>query len=356
DKTQDLGLQGTYLVIAKDMGSSKTPDYSRVVVIDDLLMDKQGIYPFKDGIVTHALMGRYGNMFLVNNRSTDIQNVSKGDVWRYYFVNTANARPFKIAISGAKMKMIASDQGVFEREFFADDFVISPGERYIVDIMFDFIDGKKQASLSAIHPSGPTLLSKFKMSGMATKSEVSSSDFAKLRMNAEESKEFEPIKAKLSQPPLKHLTIDAELTGPHASHMMTKSHSDGIEWDDDMGPMSADITSADVKWFMKDEETKKLNMDINWKFNHNESVKIRIDNKGKTHPMQHPIHFHGQRFVVLARNGKPNDNLAWKDTALLPAGETMDIVLDNQNKGKWMAHCHISEHLAVGMMIGFEVK
>ena len=38
------------------------------------------------------------------------------------------------------------------------------------------------------------------------------------------------------------------------------------------------------------------------------------------HPMHHPIHLHGQRFLVLSRDGVENRNLAWKDTVLVPVG------------------------------------
>ena len=79
------------------------------------------------------------------------------------------------------------------------------------------------------------------------------------------------------------------------------------------------------------------------------------------HPMQHPIHFHGQRFVVLAsdwgHSGKmvANNNLQWKDTVLVRAGETVDLLVDMSNVGQWMAHCHIAEHLHAGMMMNFRV-
>jgi FtsP/CotA-like multicopper oxidase with cupredoxin domain len=131
--------------------------------------------------------------------------------------------------------------------------------------------------------------------------------------------------------------------------------ADGIEWDDTMSAMGSEITSDDVVWRVIDESTGKENMDINWKFKKNVPVKIKISNQGKNHPMQHPIHFHGQRFLVITRNGKEQRNLGWKDTALISAGETMEVVLDNQNPGRWMGHCHISEHLGSGMMFGFEV-
>ena len=50
-----------------------------------------------------------------------------------------------------------------------------------------------------------------------------------------------------------------------------------------------------------------------------------------------------------------NTNLVWKDTAVLPVGSTMDLLIEMSNPGDWMAHCHIAEHLSAGMMLGFTV-
>jgi hypothetical protein len=61
------------------------------------------------------------------------------------------------------------------------------------------------------------------------------------------------------------------------------------------------------------------------------------------------------RFLA-AVNGKPSTNLVWKDTALIPKGARMDIILENSNPGKWMAHCHISEHMEANMMFHFNVN
>jgi FtsP/CotA-like multicopper oxidase with cupredoxin domain len=36
-------------------------------------------------------------------------------------------------------------------------------------------------------------------------------------------------------------------------------------------------------------------------------------------------------------------------------GQTVDILLDAANPGKWMAHCHIAEHLESGMHMMFRV-
>jgi FtsP/CotA-like multicopper oxidase with cupredoxin domain len=112
-----------------------------------------------------------------------------------------------------------------------------------------------------------------------------------------------------------------------------------------------------VKWLITDEATGKQNMDINWTLKKDVPVKIRIENPSNSmHPMQHPIHFHGQRFLVLSRNGAQQTDLVWKDTVLIPAGQYVDILFDPSNPGTWMAHCHIAEHLGDGMMFTYRVE
>jgi hypothetical protein len=74
------------------------------------------------------------------------------------------------------------------------------------------------------------------------------------------------------------------------------------------------------------------------------------------HVMQHPIHLHGQRFVVLTENGVPNTNMVWRDTGLVLPGGFIDILVDMSNTGEWMLHCHIVEHLFAGMMMQYRVE
>jgi FtsP/CotA-like multicopper oxidase with cupredoxin domain len=97
-------------------------------------------------------------------------------------------------------------------------------------------------------------------------------------------------------------------------------------------------------------------MDVSWEFAQGEVVKIRVFNDPKSiHPMHHPIHLHGQRLLVLERNGVRTRNLVWKDTAMVPVGSTVDLLVEMSNPGRWMLHCHIAEHLEAGMMMSFTV-
>ena len=104
--------------------------------------------------------------------------------------------------------------------------------------------------------------------------------------------------------------------------------------------------SRNMIWKLVDRDTGNENGEIDWAFHVGDRVKIRLENgMDQDHPMHHPFHIHGAgRFLVLARDGQPDDNLVWKDTVLVRSGETVDILLDVTNPGLWMAHCHIAEH------------
>jgi FtsP/CotA-like multicopper oxidase with cupredoxin domain len=132
---------------------------------------------------------------------------------------------------------------------------------------------------------------------------------------------------------------------------------DSIEWEDDMVAINRQTNSSNMIWQLIDRETGAKNGDISWKFTVGDRVKIRLVNEmGSDHPMPHPFHVHGAgRFLVLSKDGVTESNLAWKDTVLLLAGQTVDIVLEVTNPGLWMAHCHIAEHNQSGMMFSFDV-
>jgi FtsP/CotA-like multicopper oxidase with cupredoxin domain len=137
------------------------------------------------------------------------------------------------------------------------------------------------------------------------------------------------------------------------------SHADagGIEWEDDMVEVNRMTTPANMRWKLIDRETGAENAEIDWRFQVGDQVKIRLLNEmAGDHPMHHPFHVHGAgRFLVLSRDGVVEPNLVWKDTVLVPTGQTVDILLDITNPGLWMAHCHIAEHHESGMMFSFNV-
>jgi FtsP/CotA-like multicopper oxidase with cupredoxin domain len=160
--------------------------------------------------------------------------------------------------------------------------------------------------------------------------------------------------------------VDASLvttSGHEHEHHDQAHHGDdphdvgGIEWEDDMLELNRRTTPANMRWMLVDRDTGAANHGIAWQFTVGDRVKVRLVNEmDSDHPMHHPFHVHGAgRFVVLARNGVPESSYVWKDTVLVRTGETVDILLDVTNPGRWMAHCHIAEHHESGMMFSFDV-
>jgi len=148
--------------------------------------------------------------------------------------------------------------------------------------------------------------------------------------------------------------------GDHHQHGESEHGHDtaqGIEWEDDMVEVNRMTTPANMRWKLVDRETGAENAQIDWTFRVGDRVKIRLVNEmDSDHPMPHPFHVHGAgRFLILARDEVVEPNLAWKDTVLVRTGETVDILLDITNPGRWMAHCHIAEHHESGMMLSFDV-
>jgi len=130
-----------------------------------------------------------------------------------------------------------------------------------------------------------------------------------------------------------------------------------IEWEDEMPQMNAISNEENTRWILRDAKTGKEGFDINYQVNVGDVKKIRLINSpDSAHPMQHPIHLHGQRFLVLAEDGVQNENLAWKDSVLVPAGKTVDILVEFSNIGVWAMHCHILEHAESGMITDVTVN
>jgi FtsP/CotA-like multicopper oxidase with cupredoxin domain len=154
------------------------------------------------------------------------------------------------------------------------------------------------------------------------------------------------------------IASDSPVVVAPKAHDHGDEESDGLEWEDLMPEINRQTDPSNMIWKLIDRKTDAENHAIQWRFRVGDRVKIRLVNEmdGSDHPMHHPFHIHGAgRFLILSRDGELEPNLVWKDTVLLRAGETVDILLHVTNPGLWMAHCHIAEHTESGMMFSFYV-
>ena len=362
DVQQDLGLYGNILVRPAGEARDGPANREEALILDDVLIGDDGPVAYGADTPTHALMGRFGNVPLVNGLARWSARAHQGEVVRFYLTNAANTRTWNLSFAGARAKLVGTDVGAFERQVWAPSVVIGPAERYVVDVRFD-------------HPGRVALLNRVRVldrlfgrfvpetdtlgvidvDAQAARPDLASR-FAALASNGSVRQEIERlVRDAVGRPPDRELVLAMETHGlPFLSTrlmMLDSAWFAPVEWGAGMPAMNWATTGHEVRWVLRDPATGRENMDIGWRFHRGAVIKLRIANeRAVLHGMQHPIHLHGQRFLVLAVNGGRNDNLAWKDTVIVPSGATVDLLVDLSNPGTWMLHCHIAEHLEAGMM------
>lgn len=370
DYQQGAGLYGAIIVEPKDSTYLPKVDGESTLVLSDALVDSKTniLEPFAKSGTDRELMGRYGNISLVNGQTDWSTQVPLGSVQRFYIANTSSARPYRFALENTKLKIVGSDNGRVGVETLVDAVTLGPGERYIVDAFFE-----KHGEINILNdaPGIKSTIGKVKVVEDKNFSTTQPA-FANLRTNSDVVAEIASLASKVSQ--TKNLSLimsmgngsmnmDGDSMGsmnhimPDGSMMDSQGNTidpelAGIEWSDS----SMNMNANNVKWRLKDINTGKINSNINWSFKKGEVIKINIDNDANSmHPMQHPIHLHGQRFAVSKIDGQDNENIEWKDTVLVPSGKKYEILVVMDNPGEWMLHCHISEHLENGMSMKFKV-
>jgi FtsP/CotA-like multicopper oxidase with cupredoxin domain len=137
DYTQELGLYGNILVVPTDPDYWPPTDRELVLTVDDLLVEEGRIAPFSPTETSYAAMGRFGNVFLTSGDPELGLEAWAGEVVRLWLTNTANTRVFKLALPGARMKLVGGDSGRVEHEEFIESVVLAPSERAVVDVLVD---------------------------------------------------------------------------------------------------------------------------------------------------------------------------------------------------------------------------
>ena len=120
DYGQEMGLYGTIVVEPADPDYWPPVNREITLTLDDILLTDGAVAPFSRTQTTHAAMGRFGDVLLVNGDPNLKLAARAGEVVRFYLVNTANTRVFNVTIPGARMKLVGGDSGRYEHEQFVD--------------------------------------------------------------------------------------------------------------------------------------------------------------------------------------------------------------------------------------------
>ncbi len=279
----------------------------RTFILDDVKLEASGkLSETTDQL--DMMLGRQGNVLLVNGQRKAGIEVASGSRERWRFINAANGRYFNLSLSGHSFLVIAWDGGKLPKPYRVDSLLVAPGERY--EILVDF-DQKEGGWLKTLHydrghdipDPGPQDLLQVAYGPSSKAAGALPGTWRDLTPTAVP-----------AATPVKSFTL-AERDMPD-------------------GPV---FSINDRSWPFNDPVlVKKGDLEI-WE----------IENKSE---MDHPFHLHGMFFEVQSLDGQPPAHFGLKDTVNVPKESKLRFAVRYEELGMWMYHCHILEHAERGMM------
>lgn len=279
-------------------------DHDITVLISDWLMAEDGslIEEFADmhSVAHGGYMGNFARAFLSQSQ------VKTGDRVRVRLINAATNRIFPVAVSGASGKVVALDGMALSEPRPLAEIILAPAQR--ADLIVD-ITGP--VGFDMMSRQGPYRLADLKVEGR------------NITRRAGPILPLSPPKLPTPSEPTQHLTLTM------------------------MGGAMSGRHGGDNIWAFNN--MSDLHDDPFGSFQRGETARIKMVNDTS---FPHGIHLHGHHFFEVGDDGTLGD---LRDTTLVEAGESRDILCVFDNPGRWMLHCHMLSHVAGGMQTWVEV-
>ncbi len=335
DEQVERGLYGAFIVHGPDEAPAHS---SQTLVLDDLLLDQAGELPtFEDVSPIEAMVGRQGDVLLVNGRAHPLLELSAAGRHHLRLINVATSRYFRLSLPGYRVTQIATDGGLLPTPRLVETLMLVPGER--AEVLVESLSAKPSDTPLRLLPyerghetgGGPEATV---MTIRSTAEIVNHLDDMPERL-----RDIEP----LPEPALRRRLVLGESGGAgpgghgdHGAPSREEAPEEAVEGE----PPTFSINGRSFpvgEPFMSTLETV-------------EEWAVVNDTE-----MDHPFHVHGFRFQLVDATGAPER--AYRDTVNVPAKTTVRLRMRlEDHPGRWMFHCHILEHAERGMMGEFEVS
>ncbi len=297
------------------------------IVIQDRLFDDDGAFVFaiNQGAV-------YGDTMLINGTWSPVLQVESRRI-RLRLLNGSNARIYYIGFDDNRaFHQIATDGGFLETPLQTNRVTLAPGER--AEVLVDFSDGAEVVLKS--YPEAELL-------------DTIGSFFVGLGNGHLELLKIVPQPAKRASHALpERLNTISRIKASDAAKTRPIVLGGPLQGGGPAGPGVGPPINGKIMDIERIDEVVRLGDTEIWE----------VSNPGG---QAHPFHIHLVQFQILDRNGQrpTGAELGWKDTVLVPAGDTVRIIMPFDRYADpevpYMYHCHIMEHEDAGMMGQFLV-
>ena len=273
-------------------------DHDITVLLSDWRMQEDGAlvdeYADMHSVAHGGYMGNFARAFLSK------EQVQKGDRVRFRVINAATNRIFPLAVEGVEGNVVALDGMALAAPRDLSEIVLAPAQR--ADLI---VDVTGPVGFDMLSRQGPYRLADLAVEGSNTERQPA------------------PIPT-LAAP-------DLATPGEPTQHLTLTMMG---------GAMGGRHGGANV-WAFND--VSDLPDEPFGSFKQGETVRITLANDTA---FPHGIHLHGHHFYEVAEDGSLGD---LRDTSLVAAGESRDVICVFDNPGRWLIHCHMLSHAIGGM-------
>ena len=299
------------------------------LVIKDFSIDSSGEIVTPNNHMVQ-MEGQEGLLLTVNGNMNPTFSVAAGGLLRWRIANASTSRFYRLSLEKHPFYLIATDGVSLSEPVELSQILLTPGERVEVLIQGDRQPGQyrllnlpyDQGSMGMM---GGGMMSRGRgMMGRRNRNNNSGSTEVLATLTYDREVESQSLPQTL-------IPVET-LPEPQTTRRFTMSHG--------MSPGRGMVFLINGNTFdpQRIDTQVQLNTVEDWE----------ITNAGV---IDHPFHLHANHFQIISRNGQPETFAAWKDTVLVPVGETVRIRIPFRDfTGKTVYHCHILDHEDLGMM------
>jgi FtsP/CotA-like multicopper oxidase with cupredoxin domain len=314
-----FGLYGALVV--EDPSEPELGDAVTLMLSDASLERDGGVLPGNQSGWFGDYFGREGDVLLVNGKVMPTLEARAGAPQRWRVINASRARYWKFKVPKATVVRVGGDDGLAERPMPLTEVLLVPGERAELWVRPE------------VENTGPVPMSWLDSDRFHIQSPRDPQPFMKLNVVAQPRADAgydRPPSTLRSVEPLEptgavnRRFVFGEKTGASGTAVLTIN---GVAWQESPQHFEA---------FVGDTELWQVENDTGY---------------------DHPFHLHGFQFQLLEAGTAPWPVREWKDTVNLVAKSKVRFLVKwDDRPGMWMFHCHILDHVQLGMMAAVELK
>jgi FtsP/CotA-like multicopper oxidase with cupredoxin domain len=326
--------------IADDPGSPLAAYETHLLVLKDISLSGGAPAPY-DSILDYV-MGKEGNLVMVNGRVNPVLAIRPGQVQRWRIFNASTARFYRLSLEGHSLQVIGTDGGLLDKPYPVTEILLAPAERLDVLVQASPAAGSFRLFALPYDRGGMGMMGGGmggSMGGMQAFGGTTSAQVTLLTLEGAGASATDalPVQVNLSAKRIAVDVVSLPRTRFVLGMMMGRGTINGVSFDEMAdGTVSAYQHNSKVGTYEVWEIVNQTGMD-------------------------HPWHQHVNSAQLLSASG-PDAAFATyadlythvpglKDTVIVPKGGNITLLVPvMDHAGKTVFHCHIVEHEDIGMM------